>query len=275
MADDSTHVHAWMFPANTEVLKVSLRLDLTDRVALVTGGSRGIGRAVVEFLAQAGADVMIGTARRKEDADALAASLGGMGRGSAVVTGDLAEPGTAARYVEACRKRFSRLDILVNNAGIWEETPIESLEAAHLRKILAVNLESAFSLCREAAPLLVESPAGRIVNVSSTASLLGEPLHSAYAASKGGLDALTRSLAVELGPRGVTVNSVAPGWTRTGRTEADLDADLGRKLIREIPLGKVATADDVAYAVVYLASDWAGHVNGVTLPVEGGYVVRR
>jgi 3-oxoacyl-[acyl-carrier protein] reductase len=195
-------------------------------------------------------------------------------RGEAVI-GDLGEDGIAEQYVELCHDRLGGLDILVNNAGIWEEAPIDRLTPEFLERTLRVNLASAFLLCRHATPLLRQSEAGRIINISSTASILGEPFHSPYAASKAAMDALTRSLAVELGPARITVNSVAPGWTRTEMTEADLAGETGRKLLGEIPLQKVAEAEDVAHAVAFLASDWAGHVSGVTLPVEGAYTIRR
>jgi len=252
-----------------------LTLMLQGRVALVTGGSRGIGKAVALTLAQAGADIMVAAGSRKDDAEDVARTVEQMGCRSGVVLGDLSSPRTAEAYVDACAETLGRLDILVNNAGIWEGSAIDDMTPEALERTIRVNLESAFLLCRHAMPHLRKSPAGRIVNISSTASLLGEPLHSAYAASKGALDALTRSLAVELGPSRITVNSVAPGWTRTEMTEDDLAGEIGTKLLAEIPLRKVAEAEDVAYAVAYLASDWAGHVTGVTLPIEGAYRIRR
>lgn len=254
---------------------MTLELDLTGRSALVTGGSRGIGAAVCAALARAGAAVTIGTHRAPARAEAVAAAIRAEGGRAAIVGGDLTEDRTPAAYVAAAREAFGTLDILVNNAGIWEEAAIDALTPEALDRVLGVNLRPVVGLCREAAALLRRSPAGRIVNVSSTASLLGEPFHAHYAASKGALDALTRSLAVELGPSGITVNSVAPGWTRTEMTEADLETPAGRALVESIPLRKVAAAEDVASAVVFLASDLAGHINGVTLPVEGGYRLRR
>jgi 3-oxoacyl-[acyl-carrier protein] reductase len=170
---------------------------------------------------------------------------------------------------------FGRLDVLVNNAGIWEEVAIERMQARDLERVLATNAKSAFYCCRAAAPRLKASGAGRIINITSTAGLMGEPLHSHYAASKGALEALTRSLAVELGPSRVTTNAVAPGWTVTEMTERQLRGPIGRKLAREIPLRKVARAADVAAIVAFLASDLAGHINGVTIPVDGGYRIRR
>jgi len=254
---------------------MTLNLDLSGRSALVTGGSRGIGEAICLRLAEAGAAVTVAAGRDTARAGAVADSIRGAGGSAVVVTGDLSDPATAARYVDAAVDAFGGLDILVNNAGIWEEAAAEAFTPEFVRRTLGVNLESAFWLCREAVPKLRRSEAGRIVNISSTASLLGEPLHAAYAASKGGLDALTRSLAVELGPEGITVNSVAPGWTYTEMAEEVLNSDAGRALIQSMPLRKVAMADDVAYAVAFLCSDWAGHVSGVTLPVEGAYRIRR
>jgi 3-oxoacyl-[acyl-carrier protein] reductase len=254
---------------------MSLAMDLSGRSALVTGGSRGIGREVALTLGRAGANVVVGGTRETKPMKAVVRDLRAMGSRAHAVPGDLSLEESAARYVEVCRDRLGGLDILVNNAGIWEETEIDALTPAVLERTLRVNLNSVFLLCSHAAPLLKNSEAGRIINISSTASLLGEPMHAPYAASKGALDALTRSLAVELGPFGVTVNSVAPGWTRTEMTEADLASEKGRRLVEEIPLRKVAEPEDVAYAVAYLASDWGGHVSGVTLPVEGAYRLRR
>jgi NAD(P)-dependent dehydrogenase (short-subunit alcohol dehydrogenase family) len=254
---------------------MSLTIDLSGRSALVTGGSRGIGRAVAVTLGRGGANVVVGGTRETARLREVVRELRDLGSRAFPVTGDLGLEETATRYVEVCRDELGGLDILVNNAGIWEETEIDGLTPAHLERTLRLNLSSVFLLCRHAVPLLKGSEAGRIINISSTASLLGEPLHAPYAASKGGLDALTRSLAVELGPFGVTVNSVAPGWTRTEMTEADLGSDRGKRLVAEMPLRKVAEPEDVAHAVAYLASDWGGHVTGVTLPVEGGYRYRR
>ncbi len=254
---------------------MGLVMDLKDRVALVTGGSRGIGRAVALALAEAGADVVVGASKPGERLDQTRQDIERLDRRAAAAVGDLSRPEVPDMYVRTCMDQFGRLDILVNNAGIWEEAAIDELTPEFLHRTISLNLGAAFLLCSAATPLLRESPAGRIVNISSTASLMGEPMHSAYAASKGGLDALTRSLAVELGPAGITVNSVAPGWTVTDMTAEELETDAGRELTASIPLGKVARVEDVAYAVAYLASDWAGHVSGVTLPVEGAYRIRR
>jgi len=254
---------------------MTLSLDLSQRRALVTGASRGIGAAVADILSSAGADLVLAASRPSPELEAVTALTRDRGVTVATVTGDVSLADTADRCVETARDVLGGLDILVNNAGIWEGSAIDTLDPADLDRMLGVNLASVFHLCRAATPLLRDSPAGRIVNISSTASLMGEPLHAAYAASKGGVDALTRSLAVELGPAGITVNSVAPGWTITEMTRDELDTDAGRKLVASIPLRKAATSMDVAQAVVFLASDWAGHVSGVTLPVEGAYRIRR
>ena len=254
---------------------MSLELDLTGRVAVVTGGSRGIGRATALTLAEAGADVLVAARSNAARAREVVADIERLGRRAATVLGDLTDPTTPGRTVQACMEHFGRLDILVNNAGIWEKGAIEEVTPESLERTFRVNLEPAFLLCAAAVPLLKESRAGRIVNISSTASLLGEPFHSPYAASKAALDGLTRSLAVELGPHRITVNSVAPGWTETDMTVDELQTGTGRRLVESIPLRKPATAQDIAYAVAFLASDWAGHISGVTLPVEGAYRIRR
>ena len=258
---------------------MTLKLDLSGRAALVTGGSRGIGRAIALALGGAGASVAVGGRDEDQLAETAAQVKACDGRpadaGVVTVRGDLSDPAGADAYVRAAAESFGRLDIVVANAGIWEEDGIDKLTPEFVRRLLAVNLEAAMYLCRAAAPWVRRSPAGRIVTISSTASLMGEPHHSTYAASKGGLDAFTRSLAVELGPEGITVNSVAPGWTRTEMAEDALQTDAGRAVVESIPLKKVATPEDVAYAVAYLCSDWAGHISGVTLPVEGAYRIRR
>jgi NAD(P)-dependent dehydrogenase (short-subunit alcohol dehydrogenase family) len=251
-----------------------LNVDLKGRVALVTGGSRGIGKAVALELGGAGADVVVG-ATGPGKAEEVVAAVKRMGRRAEAVYGDLSDPATAEAYVRACAERMGSLDVLVNNAGIWEEAAADAVTPEILHRTMSLNLAAVFFLCRHAVPLLRQSPAGRIVNISSTVSLMGEPLHSPYAASKGGMDALTRSLAVELGPEGITVNSVAPGWTRTDMAEDELATEFGEKLIASIPLRRVAEPQDVAYAVCFLASDRARHISGVTLPVEGAYRIRR
>jgi 3-oxoacyl-[acyl-carrier protein] reductase len=177
--------------------------------------------------------------------------------------------------VRQAQRAFGRLDILVNNAGIWEEASIERTTARVLDRMLAVNVESAFHCCRAAVPYLKKSRSGRIINITSTAAILGEPLHAHYAASKGALEALTKSLAVELGRWRVTVNSVAPGWTLTDMTERELRTAKGRRLVSEIPLRKVATSEEIAMMVVFLASSHAGHTTGVSIPIDGGYRIRR
>ncbi len=243
-----------------------LELSLADRVALVTGGTRGIGSAIAGRLSQAGCRVVVGSTRKPD---------GPLPDRMTGVHGDLADRETPARYVAACHERHGRLDILVNNAGLWEGTAADVMDPEILRRTLAVNLESAMVLTREALPLLRGSRAGRIINISSTASLTGEPGYANYAASKGGLDAYTRSLAVELGPENITANGVAPGWTETEMSAAALMTPAGRRVVESVPLRKVAVPDDIAYAVVFLASDWAGHISGVTLPVDGAFRFRR
>lgn len=250
-------------------------IDLSERVALVTGGSRGIGAAVAKMLAEARAAVVIGCTSESKTAIGLRNRLRGMGVPAELVAGDLSKPETARAYIDFVREQFGQLDILVNNAGVWKGDPIDELRPELLTEVMNVNLMSVFDLCRDAVPLLRESSQARIVNISSTASLMGEPSYSPYAASKAGLDGLTRSLAVELGPFGITVNSVAPGWTETDMTTEELKTEAGKALIESIPLKKVATPEDVANAVLFCASKMAGHISGVTIPVEGAYRIRR
>lgn len=254
---------------------MSLQIDLTGKAALVTGASRGIGREIARMLAEAGAAVAVNYHRRRPDAESLVREITGAGGRAIPLQADVSSDEQAARLVRRARSAFGRLDILVNNAGIWEEASIDRLTPRALERTLATNLKSAVYCCRAAAPILRKSRAGRIINITSTAAILGEPLHSHYAASKGALEAFTKSLAVELARWRITVNSVAPGWTLTEMTERALRTAKGRTLLREIPLRKVATSREIAAVVAFLASGHASHTTGVMIPVDGGYRIRR
>jgi len=250
------------------------RLD--GKVALVTGASRGIGRAIALELGRAGARVGVHYRAARELADEVVRAIDPDGRkGAAALPADLRRPGDAASLVSACRERLGPIAILVNNAGIWNGMPIDRFDEDRLEELLNLNLKAVFRLTSQVVPDMRELGWGRIVNVSSTAGLLGEPGHAHYAASKGALETFTRSLAVELGRDGITTNSVAPGWTLTEMTRAELDTERVRKITSEIPTGRIATPEDVASAVRYLASEEARQVNGTTIPVEGGYRFRR
>ncbi|MCA1816235.1 MAG: 3-oxoacyl-ACP reductase FabG [Acidobacteria bacterium] len=249
-------------------------LSLRGRVAMVTGGSRGIGRAVVLRLAECGAHVVTTFLRDEGGADEVVRAARGYGVEAISARGDVSRVEDARAVVRLAGEKFGRLDVLVCSAGVWEGAPIESHAEGLWDRVLDVNLKGTWALCHAAAGLLCEGGWGRVVVVSSTAGQRGEANYSGYAASKGGQIAFVKSLAAELAPRGVTVNAVAPGWVDTEMTADVLRVESSRREIESaIPLGRVATPDDVALPVVFLCSEWARHITGEVLNVNGGSVL--
>lgn len=247
-------------------------ISLHDRVALVTGGSRGIGRATALLLARLGADVGITYHTRKPEADAVTRDIRGLGRKAFAAGGDLSDPDVVERLFREFRACFGRLDLFVANAGIWPaaDIPLRDMESARWRSVMAANLDAVFLTTRGALRLM--GPGGRVVLVGSTAGQRGEARHADYAATKGALIALTKSLAVECAP-GIAVNCVAPGWVDTDMS-AEPYAGGGRARIEQgIPLGRVASAEDIAGPIAFLLSDLARHVTGEVLNVNGGSVL--
>jgi 3-oxoacyl-[acyl-carrier protein] reductase len=247
-------------------------LSLHDRVALVTGGSRGIGRATALLLARLGADVGITFHTRKTDAEAVTREIRGLGRKAFAGGGDLSDQAVVERVFREFRACFGALHLFVANAGVWpaEAVPLRDMESARWRAVLAANLDAVFLSTRAALRLM--GPGGRIVLVGSTAGQRGESFHADYAATKGALIALTKSLAGECAP-GITVNCVAPGWVDT-EMAANAYAGGGKARIAQgIPLGRVASADDIAGPIAFLLSDLARHITGEVLSVNGGSVM--
>ena len=247
-------------------------IDLAGQVALVTGGSRGIGRAAALLLARAGADVALTFHTRADEAESAAREIRRLGRRAFVGGGDLADPEVVDRLVAGIRREFGALDIFVANAGVWpvEEVVLADLPVARWRRTVAANLDSVFLSTRAALGLM--RAGGRVVIVSSTAGQRGEAFHSDYAATKGALIALTKSLAVEYAPD-ILVNCVAPGWVETDMSLPALTDDNREQIQRSIPLRRIATADDVAGPILFLCSTLARHVTGEILNVNGGSVL--
>ena len=246
---------------------------LRERVAVVTGGSRGVGRAVALRLAEAGAHVVVSYVRRQAAAEQVARSCGEFGVGALAVRADVSDVRQAEALASAAAERFGRLDILVANAGVWEGAPVEELSEDLWDRVVDANLKGTWAACRAAVPLMKRRRRGSIVVVSSTAGQRGEAGYSNYAASKGGQISFTKSLAVELAPD-IRVNAVAPGWVDTEMNEVVFgDGEYKRAVAEAIPLRRIATADDVALSVLFLASDWARHITGEILNVNGGAVL--
>jgi len=249
-------------------------LSLNGRVAIVTGGSRGIGRATVHLLAKLGANVVINYAHDSVAAAAALAAVNAAGREGLSFQADVAKLEEAERLVNAAIERFQRVDIIVCNAGIWEGAAVEHLSEELWDRTMEINLKGAWTVCRAAVPILKKQRSGKIVIITSTAGQRGEANYSNYAASKGGLIAFTKSLASELAEWGINVNAVAPGWVATEMTEDALaDNDQRKSIAATIPLGAIATAQDIAGPVAFLCSEWARHITGEILNVNGGAVL--
>jgi 3-oxoacyl-[acyl-carrier protein] reductase len=248
-------------------------LNLAGRRALVTGASRGIGAATVRLLAAAGADVMIGYRTRSDDANRVAEQAGQFGVRAAVHAADLSEPGSAAQLVDATVSAFGGIDILVANAGIWphEDVALGSMDANRWQRTMRENLDSIFYTSAAAANAL--SDGGRMVLVSSTAGQRGEAFHADYAATKGAVISITKSLAIELAPRDITVNCVAPGWVDTEMVASAVSGQGLDRITSAIPLRRIAAPADVAGPIVFLCSSLARHITGEILNVNGGSVL--
>jgi 3-oxoacyl-[acyl-carrier protein] reductase len=239
--------------------------DLAGRRALVTGASSGIGLAVAEALLEQGAHVAVHYRSNRGAAEALAARFPGR---AAALQAELGEEQGCVRLVREAAERLGGLDQIVHSAAIWNEGAIDRIRGPQLEEIFRVNVFSAFYLVREAFPHLGRTGRGNVVFIGSTAGQRGEAGHGHYAATKGALQSLAMSLAVELAPR-TRVNVVSPGWVRTPMAEAEL-ATLGADIAGALPNGRVAEVEDVVHAVLYLASEASGHLVGEDLAVSGG-----
>lgn len=245
--------------------------QLKNRIAIVTGGSRGIGRAVVERLAEMGTHVVVNYVSDRQAAEAALVSAQNKGVEALAVQADISILAEAERLIDETIQRFQRIDILICNAGIWKGAPVEEIPEELWDRTLDINLKGTWSVCRAAIPHMKRQRFGRIVIVSSTAGQRGEANVSNYAASKGGQISFTKSLAPELAAFGINVNAVAPGWVDTDMTDHVLgNKNLLDPINKTIPLGKVATPDDIACPIVFLCSDWARHITGEILNVNGG-----
>jgi NAD(P)-dependent dehydrogenase (short-subunit alcohol dehydrogenase family) len=243
---------------------------LEGKVALITGASQGLGRALALAFAREGASIVINS-RSEESIRPVAREAEALGAEVVALAADVSRNTDAERLVDTAVERFGRVDVLVNNAGAVLRKDTEELTAAELDTLWAVNVRSVLLLCRAVLPAMVRGGGGSIVNVSSISAVRGTPRRAAYAATKAALDGMTRSLAMEYGPRGVRVNSIAPGAIETDMWRTPLAQDGVREHVEgHVALRRVGVADDIAPVVVFLASDAARYITGETLSVDGG-----
>ena len=243
---------------------------LADRVVLVTGASRGIGAAIARACAEAGADVAVGYVAEPAGAERTVSSIEALGHSSQAFAADVRDPDQVASMVSAVETRFGRIDALVNNAGVMPESRVEDMSLEEWRHVLDVDLTGAFICSRAVLPGMLERGSGSIVMIASRLGQIGFAGVAHYAAAKAGLIAFAKSLAKEVGPRGVRVNSVAPGVTITDMTTDVMSGEVGQKRLAELPSGRFATAEEVASSVVFLLSDAAALYHGQTLNPNGG-----
>jgi 3-oxoacyl-[acyl-carrier protein] reductase len=243
---------------------------LKGRVALVTGSARGIGAAIAERLAADGAAVAVNYSKSASEAESVAERIHRTGGRAIVLRADVGEWSQAKALVEGAVNELGRLDILVNNAAAIGFQPVEGVDDVQMRRQLSVNVEGPIATMQAAAPFFPKE-GGRVINITSLAQLYPIPGNTVYAATKGAIDAMTRVWAVELGPRGVTVNAVGPGLTETDAVKENVPEEMKRVLIGRTPLGRAGTPSDIADVVAFLASPDARWITGQVLLASGGF----
>lgn len=247
-------------------------MQLEGKIALVTGASRGIGKAVALMLAANGADVAVNFAGSTAAAEAVAAEIEKMGRRAMLVQGDVSKTETCAEMVDKVVKEFGRIDILVNNAGITRDTLLLRMKEEDWDAVLNTNLKGVFNCTKAAVKYMAKQRSGRIVNISSVVALMGNAGQANYAAAKAGIIGFTRSVAKEVAARGINVNAITPGFIKTDMTSV-LPEKVVAAMEASIPLARLGEPEDIAKAVLFLVSDNAAYITGQTLHVDGGMVM--
>ena len=248
---------------------------LTGKTAIVTGagrGGRGIGRGIALALAGAGADIAITARTSIADAESVADAVRALGRRALAVRCDVSDATSVEALFDAVKQEFGKVDILVNNAGLTKDGLLLRMSEESWDAVLDANLKGTFLCTRAAAKLMIKQRSGRIINITSIMGQVGNPGQANYSASKAGVIGFTRTVARELGSRGVTVNAVAPGFIDTQMTDA-IQGELRETTLKKVPLGRLGTPEDIGLAVAFLASEAAGYITGQTLTVDGGMTV--
>ena len=251
-----------------------MTIDFSNKVALISGGSRGIGAATARMFAESGASVAILYSQKKAAAESVLDSVHDFGKDAVALRCRVERYDECRKAVQTVRKHFGRIDILVNSAGIWEFGKVGKMNRYDWQKTIDINLTGTFNLCNEVVPVMKSRKYGRIINISSTAGQRGEAFHSHYAASKGGIIAFTKSIAVELIRDGIRANCVAPGWVDTDMISGTLKKRGARKEIESsVPKNSIATPEEIAGPILFLASNLSDHVVGEVINVNGGSVL--
>lgn len=244
-------------------------MSLEGKVALVTGGSRGIGRAIALELASRGANVAVNYAGNEEAAQQVVGEIEAMGRQGLAVRADVSNSAAVDEMIKKVLDAFGRIDILVNNAGITRDNLLMRMKEEDWDQVIDTNLKGAFLCTKAVLRQMMRQKAGRIINISSISSMTGTAGQANYAASKAGLIALTKTTAREVASRGITVNAIAPGFIKTEMTDV-LDDNYKQQLLDQIPMGRIGDPEDIARLAGFLASDEAGYITGQTIHVNGG-----
>ncbi|MBS1903054.1 MAG: 3-oxoacyl-[acyl-carrier-protein] reductase [Bacteroidetes bacterium] len=244
-------------------------IDLTGKSAIVTGGSRGIGRGIVLALAAAGADVLFTYASNEAAANDVVAEVEKLGRKAVAIKADAASSEDATNVVDQATKQFGKIDILVNNAGITKDTLLMRMSEADWDSVIDTNLKGVFLLTKAAIRPMMSARSGRIITISSVVGLTGNPGQANYTASKAGVIGFSKSIAKEVGSRGITANVVAPGYIATDMT-GKLSETQQKAIMDLVPVKRMGTVEDIANAVLFLASPLAEYITGETIRVDGG-----